>query len=146
MAALIAFVLFLVWIGLFAAKLIYRYSRSAFVAITFFLWHVGFLYSAIAFSEGEGENSRNGWEVLQADYLNGFSPFAIYAFVSAFAIVFTLVRYSRLGDGERDAIQAEVQQERARSSGLGIIGKLLVVGGSVVLGYKAGRAAGKSLM
>lgn len=144
--ALIAFVLFIVWLGLFASKMIFRYSRSAIVAISFFLWHLGFLYSAVAFSEGEGENTRNGWEVLQTDYLGGFSPFVVYAIVLALAVAFTSIRYSKLSDEDRSLILSEVEQERARGSGLGTLGKILVVGGSGVLGYKGGRAAGKSLL
>ena len=146
LVALIVFALFLIWFGLFAAKMIYRYSRSGLAAISFFLWHLGFLYSAVALSEGEGENARNGWEVLKTDYLDGFSPFAVYAIVFALVAAFTSFRYSKLSDSDREAINNELQQEQARSSRLGTIGKLLVLGGSGVLGYKAGRAAGKSLL
>ena len=143
---IVAFVAAVVSIGLFFSKLIYRFSRSAILSIIFFLVYISFFVVLFYFADGEGDTARDGWQVLQHDFLMGIHPGVIFAIFTIGCLLYAAIAYRRLSDEMKEIVWQEVELERENKSNHSFATKLMLGAGAGYLGYKAGRKAGRGLM
>jgi hypothetical protein len=141
-----AIFILIIWIGIFISKLIYKYSRSVIASVSFFIFHMSFIYVGFNFGEGEGESAISGWEVIQYRYLNGINPITIYIFVIFAAFIFSILMHSRLSEDQKYSIRQDTAREREARADRGLLGKLAILAGVGYVGAKAGYAAGKNLL
>lgn len=147
--AILIFVLVLaaiIAVGLVGAKLIYRYSRSAVLALTWLVFHFGYFYLAFSLGDGKGDTARSGFEVLSQDYLWGVPSFYVYLIDTFLFVVVSAVMFSKLDDEAKALAAEEADKERNARQGVELFTKILLGAGAGFIGYKAGRMVGESLL